>query len=170
MHDRVIEIWRNFDSQLRRAVCAKMNGQDECLDVLQDVYIKIIKNIDRIEQVENVSSYLHTLANNTVLDHFRMKLRKPQLQGEAINQLTIIDETAGKENEIENSCLQCLEPGIDTLPPLYREAFIMSEVRGMRQQEVAEKLGVSLSGVKSRVQRARQKLREEVLRCCNNGR
>ena len=168
MEDKVREIWENFDKQLRGYICAKMNNNNECLDVLQDVYLKIIKNIDKISAIENMPSYLNRLASNAVADHYRQRSKKPVLSPDDVNNLVIIDEVNGEDEEVKNCCLQCLEPGIDTLPEKYKEAFILSEIEGIPQKEVAEKLGITLSGAKSRVQRAREKLREEVLKCCYN--
>lgn len=166
MEDKVREIWENFDKQLRVLICNKMNNNDECLDVLQDVYLKIIKNIDKIGAIENIPSYLNRLASNAVVDYYRQRSKKPVLSKDNINELVIIDEVNIEDEQLKNCCLQCLEPGIDTLPDKYKEAFILSEMEGMPQKDVAVKLGITLSGAKSRVQRAREKLKEEVLKCC----
>jgi RNA polymerase sigma-70 factor, ECF subfamily len=168
MEDKVKEIWKNFDAQLRSFICNKMNNGNECLDVLQDVYIKVIKNIDKIGSIENMPAYLNTIANNAVTDHFRKQSKKIVLNEENVDKLVIIDEVGNNGDGQEDACFQCIEPGIQMLPKKYKDAFIMSELQGMPQKEVAEKLGISLSGAKSRVQRAREKLREEVLKCCNN--
>ena len=61
----------------------------------------------------------------------------------------------------------CLKPMIRSLPDGYREAVAISGVEGATQRELAEKLGLSLSGAKSRVQRGRMMLREMMLGCCN---
>jgi RNA polymerase sigma-70 factor (ECF subfamily) len=166
MEDKVMEIWENFDKQLRGLICSKMNNRDECLDVLQDVYLKIIKNIDKIASVENIPSYLNRLASNAVMDHYRKLSKNPVDSNDNIQGLVIIDEVNKEDDQLKNCCLQCLEPGMDTLPAKYKEALILSEFEGMPQKEMAEKLGITLSGAKSRVQRAREKLKEEVLKCC----
>lgn len=62
---------------------------------------------------------------------------------------------------------QCLRPMLDCLPVKYREAMILSELEGFSQQAVADQLGLSLSGTKSRIQRGRTKLKEILLNCCN---
>ena len=56
---------------------------------------------------------------------------------------------------------------VEALPTRYRDAVELVELRGMKQREAAEKLGLSLSGAKSRVQRGREKLRELMLECCH---
>jgi RNA polymerase sigma-70 factor (ECF subfamily) len=55
---------------------------------------------------------------------------------------------------------------IDTLPPPDREALTLTELEGLSQREAAERLGMSYSGLKSRVQRGRAKLRAVLDRCC----
>jgi len=61
----------------------------------------------------------------------------------------------------------CLQPLIAELPEIYRFALVLSEIEGLPQRKVADHLGVSLSGTKSRVQRGKEKLRERLLECCN---
>jgi RNA polymerase sigma-70 factor, ECF subfamily len=168
MEDKVAQIWKDFDVQLKTLICAKMNNRNECFDVLQDVYVKVIKNIDKIESIDNIPAYLNAIANNAVADHFRKESKNKRivLNEENVDKLTIVDEIAVNDVDVD-ACIHCIEPGIEALPPKYKDAFVMSELQGIPQKEVAEKLGISLSGAKSRVQRAREKLREEVMRCCH---
>ena len=168
MEDKVKQIWENFDKQLRGLICTKMNNHDECLDVLQEVYLKIIKNIDRINNIENVPSYLNRLANNAVTDYYRQLNKTTVVGRDSFEGIVIIDEVTGEQDAVKNCQLECLEPGIETLPEIYKEALILSDIEGLPQKEVAEKLGITLSGAKSRVQRAREKLKEEVIKCYYN--
>lgn len=170
MEDRVKQIWENFDKHLRGLICTKMNNHNQCLDVLQDVYVKIIKNIDKISSVDNMPSYLNKLANNAVTDYYRQKTKNTTVEKDSFGDIVIIDEVLEEQDQIKNCQLDCLEPGIDTLPDIYKEALIMSDIEGLPQKEVAEKLGITLSGAKSRVQRAREKLKAEVIRCCYQNR
>jgi RNA polymerase sigma-70 factor (ECF subfamily) len=55
---------------------------------------------------------------------------------------------------------------IHSLPGPYREAVLLTEFEGLTQKEFAERLGISLSGAKSRVQRGRQQLKDMLLECC----
>lgn len=116
MEDKVREIWENFDKQLRGFICTKMNNNNECLDVLQDVYLKIIKNIDKISAIENIPPYLNRLASNAVADHYRQQSKKPALSAHDVNNLVIIDEIKGEDEEVKNCCLQCLEPALIHFP------------------------------------------------------
>lgn len=60
-----------------------------------------------------------------------------------------------------------VEQMLQSLPEPYREALRLTEYDGLTQAEAAERLGISLSGAKSRVQRAREKLRQMLLECCH---
>lgn len=55
---------------------------------------------------------------------------------------------------------------VATLPSSSRTALVLTDLEGMTQREAAERSGLSLSGMKSRVQRARRQLKETFLECC----
>jgi RNA polymerase sigma-70 factor (ECF subfamily) len=61
--------------------------------------------------------------------------------------------------------LGSLREMVTALPDPYRQALILSDVEGVPQQDLARQTGISLSGIKSRVQRARSKVKEALLNC-----
>ena len=69
--------------------------------------------------------------------------------------------------DIQEEVIACLRPMIDDLPENYRQAIVLTEYEGLTQKEISQKLGLSLSGAKSRVQRAREKLKGTLLACCH---
>lgn len=74
---------------------------------------------------------------------------------------------SGSEERTEVTELStCIEPMIAGLPQVYREAIELTDLNGLTQVEAAQKVGVSVSGMKSRVQRARGKLKSMLLECC----
>jgi len=156
-------IWNNFDTQLSALICKKTKHQDHCHDILQDLYIKVIENIDKIEKAENVKSYLLKMADNAVTDHYRKQSNKPA------NDFSE-DILLPGEAELNDASLQladcCLRPMIESLEPIYKEALIMTELESMTHKQYAEKIGISYTNAKTRVQRARQKLKDVILECC----
>src|ERR1044072_749719 len=64
-------IYQTFGRQLHNIVCKKIAHHDDCHDIMQEVYLKILLNINKVEQADNMAAYLVTLTNNTVIDHFR---------------------------------------------------------------------------------------------------
>lgn len=154
-------IWNNFDKELHQFICNKVNHNDECHDILQNVYLKVLNNISRIQKVNNIPSYLFRIASNEVIDHYRNSSKYEQVE---------LLEVEPEQEEIKDRALQladcCLRPMIEALPAIYRDALILTDLEGLSQKTLAEKLGISVSGAKSRVQRAREKLKEEILNCC----
>ena len=134
-----------------------MSDADAVDDILQDVYLKALTNLDTVRG--SLSAWLYRIAANAVIDHYRS--RKPQAELPA--DLAAPAEDASAETELS----RCLEPLIGDLPETYQEALILSELEGLPQKEVATRLGISLSGAKSRVQRGREKLRRRLLDCCH---
>jgi RNA polymerase sigma-70 factor, ECF subfamily len=158
------QIWEQHSDKLKALVCCKVNHQDHCHDIMQDVYIKVMQHIDKVERAENVKSYLFKIADNAVTDHYRKK----------VNQAydNVSEDVVGEEEMfVKGSSLQladcCLRPMMDSLPAIYRDALIMTELEGMKLKDYAEKAGISLSNAKVRVQRGKEKLKEIILQCCN---
>lgn len=164
MNDRVENIRKQFGSQLSELICRKVNHEDHCHDILQEVYLKIIKNIDKIEKVENVAPYVKKIADNMVIDYFRSKIHTNPTE-------ELPDEIMSHEKEItEKTTLLAssfLMEMIGALPTIYKEALIKTELKGISQKQLATELGISYSGLKSRVQRAKEMLRQSILDCCD---
>jgi RNA polymerase sigma-70 factor (ECF subfamily) len=162
MSSSIATIYQAFDSQLYDLICRKVNHQDYCHDILQEVYIKVIANIDKIEKADNVRSYLLKIADNAVIDHYRKKNKPTDAFSEDIE---LVEETPVNNLSFKLADC-CLRPMIESLEPIYREALILIELEGLSQQQYAEKTGISYTNAKSRVQRAREKLRKVILQCC----
>ena len=73
------------------------------------------------------------------------------------------DDDSGPEQELA----RCIRPLVAALPREYREAVALTELEGLTQKATAEQVGLSLSGMKSRVQRGREQLRQRLLECCH---
>ena len=71
------------------------------------------------------------------------------------------------ERDIEEEVMSWLEPMIKDLPEKYRDAVLLTDIKGLTQKQLSKKLDISVSGAKSRVQRGREQLRETLLKCCH---
>ena len=164
MERMITNLHRQFGTQLFELICKKVKHQDYCHDILQELYIRIMEKSDRIEQAKNVRSYLLRMADNAVTDHYRKKENIPK--SEFSDDIVLIDKA-----EPDDASLQladcCLRPMIESLEPIYRDVLIMTELEGMSHKAYAEKAGISLTNAKTRAQRARQKLKQVILNCCN---
>lgn len=161
MEQQVTDIWKQFSTELEKFICGQMGHDAVCEDLLQEVFLKIYINIRKVKAADNVRAYLYRMTNNVITDHYRRnqvgKVSAAQCPEPADNVVKSHDEY---------KLADCLRPMIDTLPEIYRQALIMTDLNGHTQKQYAEISGISVSGAKSRVQRAREQLKELILRCC----
>ncbi len=161
MHD-VTQLWQQFHQELRQFVLHKTRDASFTDDVLQDVFVKIVAQQHRLEEVGHWRGYLYRMVQNTLYDHHRQQKRLELVQSFPT---TWTDE----ESESLQSTIaeMCVRPLIMSLPEKYREALILSELEQIPQKELAQRLNLSYSGVKSRVQRGRVMLKEQIITYCS---
>jgi len=104
--------------------------------------------------------WLYQIARNAVIDHYRARRPTEELP------VDLASAEGEKSDAARRELAECITPLVDALPEHYRDAVRLSELHGLTQQETARRLGLSLSGAKSRVQRARRLLEEMLLACC----
>ncbi len=165
-------LWQQFSDQVRGFIRSKVSTDEEAEDILQDIFIRIHKGVDDLRHEDRVQSWVFGIARRALADHYRQKGRvKEEPAGaeiktggdeDAILDLNEFDGDHGVHEEV----LSWLIPMIDELPKKYGKPLKMADVEGKPQQEVADYLGLSLSGAKSRIQRARQKLGQVLADCC----
>src|SRR5690606_12807354 len=66
-------IWENFHKELRAFIQNKTRNQADTDDILQDSFVRIIRNWNRVNQSENIRQYLYGIVKNTLYDHFKHK-------------------------------------------------------------------------------------------------
>jgi len=162
MTTEISTIWRDFHKELKAYIQNKTRNSADTDDILQDVFIKIIRNIDKVTQSENLRHYLYGIVRNAINDYFRN--RKPTPVTDEIKEEEFTEEETQSLNATVAEC--CIRPFINKLPPHYREALLITEFQDVSQKELTERLGISYSGAKSRVQRGKEKLKELILDCC----
>lgn len=154
-------IWRDFHRELKAFIQNKTRNSADTEDILQDVFIKIIHNFDKVKQSENLRHYLYGIVRNAINDFFRN--RKPIHDTDDIK-----EEFTEEETQTLNAAVAecCIKPFISKLPEHYREALLFTEFHDVSQKELAERMGISYSAAKSRVQRGKEKLKDLILDCC----
>ena len=122
-------------------------------DILQDVFLKIHAHIDTLRAPDRLTSWIYQITRNTIVDYYRKAAK-------SINPNDIDWESSPPNfNDCVSSAIQELIP---TLPDKYRIPLELTEVQNMSQLEVAKKLNLSYTAAKSRVQRARQMLKQNL--------
>jgi len=161
MTAEIATIWDDFHKELKAFVQNKTRNSADTDDILQDAFIKILKNWDKVNHSENLRLYLFGIVRNTMYDHLK---KKPAVSDAVELKAEFTVEDSQNLNATIADC--CIKPLIAKLPEQYREALTITEFHDVSQKELAEKLGISYSGAKSRVQRGKAKLKELILKCC----
>ena len=130
-------------------------------DVLQDVLLRIHKNVRYLSDDSRFGPWVYSVARNAVIDRLRKK--QPNLADSA----ELENVASPEEAESEQALLNCVTPFVARLPEAYRHAITLVELQGLSQADAAAMEGISLSGMKSRVQRGRRMLREMFEECCS---
>ena len=154
-------IWENFRNSLKQFIMRRVQNEDDAEDILQNVFLKIHNKIEDLKDESKLHSWIYQITRNAIIDYYRS--RKDTVELPEIPQKPKDDPPSDASREISS----CIKPMIDGLSEKYQEAIALTEIKGFTQKEIAENLGISLSGAKSRVQRARGKLKEELLACCH---
>jgi len=157
------QIWEKFSDQIYRFILSKVNDEQTASDIQQEVFIKIHLNIDSLKHQDALAGWLFTVTRNAIMDHFRNRKRDRKNQNVLENNIEAID---GVESELEKCCLGCLHLFIEDLPKKYRDAILATDLGTFSQKNYAEKIGISYSGLKSRVQRGREMLNDHFKNCC----
>lgn len=165
-------LWRRFSEQVHQYIRSKVSSDEEAEDILQDIFIRIHQGIDKLRHEDRVQSWVYGIARRALVDHYRKKGRnKEQSAVDPVTKRAVEDPVLDLNefdgsHDVHEEVLSWLIPMIDELPEKYAKPLKMADVEGKTQQEVADRLGLSLSGAKSRVQRAREKLGAVLAACC----
>ncbi len=152
-------LYHQFHQELERFILSKVKDKAIAKDILQDVFVKIHLHLHTIKDLSKLKAWIYQLTRNTVNDYFRK-------QKSTTDEEEILTEIADTYLLSEQGLESCVTPFIAQLPPKYKEALLLTDIKGLSQTELATQLNISYPAAKSRVQRARQKLKTLFTDCC----
>jgi RNA polymerase sigma-70 factor (ECF subfamily) len=162
--------WRELRARLHGFVGRRVGNPEDAEDVVQDVFVRMQRNIDALSSADRLDAWAFRIARNAVVDHYRSPTNRRDVTGEAAAKVMDglgADGAVGEpSNDARAEMARSVAPMVRGLPDTYRRAIELTELEGMTQAAAAERLGLSLPGAKSRVQRGRARLRAMLLRCC----
>jgi RNA polymerase sigma-70 factor (ECF subfamily) len=132
-------------------------------DVMQEILRRVHDGFDGLDDDTRFAAWLHRVARNAIADHHRRAGRREARHEAFAAQWR---DEADEQEDAEASLALFVRAFVDMLPTPYREALRHTEIDGLTMREAAEREGVSVSGMKSRVQRGRRLLRELFEACC----
>lgn len=158
-------LWEDFAPPLRAFLARRVPAGVEPDDLLQDVFLRVIKHLGSLRSTDRPEGWLYQIARNALRDSLRVRQRRDGRTDALEIDLPAESNTAAvRESEAELA--PCLTSMIGRLAEPYRTAIELTSIRGLTQTEAARQEGISISGMKSRVQRGREQLRQMLVRCC----
>jgi RNA polymerase sigma-70 factor (ECF subfamily) len=155
--------WAETLDRLRAFVTARVADRELAADITQDVIVRSIAS-GALDRVEDPAAWLYRSARNAVIDHYRTRRSSDPLTD--LDAWPDPDGIDDRPNEATRELSRCLQPLLDQLAPAARDALQRVDVGGQTQQRAARDVGISVSGMKSRVQRARRDLKALLEHCC----
>jgi RNA polymerase sigma-70 factor, ECF subfamily len=157
------KIHNQFHKLLHNYIVVRVNNKDDAADILQDVFIKISSNLNSLTEDEKLRSWIFTITRNAIIDYYRKNAntKKTDITDKITDELPEEDDV-----DVTKGLDKCLKGFIQKLPEEYRAIIIDSELKGIKQKELAEKYDLAYPSLRSRVQRGRARLKEMILNCC----
>lgn len=160
-------LWQVFHDRLYRFIQQRVKNPADADDILQDVFLRIHHRLSTVRNRDRLVSWIFQIARHAVIDHYRSSSKRWDVATEREIELAAnpwFEEEA--DATLNQELATCLHSMLKALPSTYQEALRLVELEGMTQKAAAERLGLSSSGAKSRVQRGRQQLKAMLMECC----
>lgn len=161
-------LWAEFAPPLRGFLARRVPPGVDADDLVQDVFLRVIRHAGSLRSTDRPEAWLFQIARNALRDALRARLRRDGRNDaiESDHDLAAEPDPAA-ERVAEAELAPCLTSMVNRLPEPYRTAITLTTVHGISQAEAARQLGISNSGMKSRVQRGRDRLRDMLVQCCS---
>ena len=155
-------IWIKFSSGLKSFIISRVKDEADASDILQETFLKIHENINTLKDITRIKPWVYQITRNLINDYYRGK----KYTGNSTGEITDIS-LESSPNPLMDTAVNDMIGMMDKLSHDYCEALCLTGIEGLSQKEYAEKTGLSYSGAKSRVQRARVMLKDMLLNCCH---
>ena len=161
MDEPLDRVWNRYSQRLKVFIRGRVADDAEAEDILQEVFIRVHRHLCCQMDWDKPNGWFYQIARNLIIDHYRRRRELVELSD------SLPADPDLPEDDPEAELALSLKDMINELPEPYRQALLLTEYQGLSQKQLAESQNLSLSGAKSRVQRARDKLRDMLLQCCH---
>ncbi|MHC5006634.1 MAG: RNA polymerase sigma factor SigZ [Planctomycetota bacterium] len=161
------DLWKRFHKCVRSFIRKRVNNDADADEILQEVFTRIHAHLSGLRNTESVQAWVFRITRNAITDHYHAQKR-------SAGDLEETPEPAagpGKEGKEDDQSARadlsrCMMLLLEELPEPYGETVMLVELGTLSQKEISRRMGISYSGMKSRVQRGRDQLKSLLLACC----
>lgn len=164
-------VWSELRANIRGFVGRRVRQPADVDDIVQRVFLQVHRALPTLRDADRLHAWIYQTTRRAIADYYRTPSHAREVPAGAAADLAphVADAAARADDDEENALRElsaCLKPLIRGLGPADQEALQLVEFEGLTQVKAAERLGLSVSGMKSRVQRARLHLRTALDECC----
>jgi RNA polymerase sigma-70 factor (ECF subfamily) len=169
IHDATAQVWTEYHTGLERFVARRINDTGDVEDVVQSLFLRLHRGLAAGTVPTRLKAWVYESARHAIVDFYRAKGRRREAPIGAMNDLEALMSEGGpsESSSGEPSLATCVPHFVRQLPPAFRDALETTALRGVTQGEAAARVGISEPGMKARVQRGRQRLKQALLDCCD---
>jgi RNA polymerase sigma-70 factor (ECF subfamily) len=162
--------WQELHGNLRAFISRRVRNPADVDDLVQRVLLQIVKGLASLSEAERLHAWMYRTARNVIVDYYRSSAGRHEVASGGAEDLAAASAETQANSQNERAALQelagCMAPMIRRLSPEYREAVTLADLEGVNQADAAARAGVSVSAMKSRIQRGRQELKAVLEDCC----
>ncbi len=160
---------RRYNQRLFRMIRSYISSEADVRDLMQEAYVKAYLKLEQFNNKSSFSTWLIRIGINEALQHIRKNKHRWQKYGhdeslENIYQLPDNNQMNPEKQSITKETRHLVEQAVDRLPEKYRVVFVMHQVEGLSNREIAQCLQLTDSNVKVRLHRAKNLLKEELFK------
>jgi RNA polymerase sigma-70 factor (ECF subfamily) len=163
-------VWRELQASLRAFVSRRVREPADVDDIVQRVFLHVHRSLPTLRDADRLPAWLYRTARRAIADYYRAPAHRREVPSGAVLDVVPEEDAAADDLRDDASALQelagCIPPLLTGLTQADRDALRLIEIDGVSQVDAARRLGLSNSGMKSRIQRARSRLRVVVEACC----
>lgn len=154
----ISSLWLEYKNGLKFYIFKKVKNEEIANDLSHEVLMKVYNSCCSSVNIKNVRSWMFQIAHNTTIDYLKKQ-----------NKFTdnVPENYDNDHYDVYQEANEIVKPLMQLLPEKYAIPLQLSEIEELKQKEVAKKLNLSLTATKSRIQRARNLLKEKIIECGN---
>jgi RNA polymerase sigma-70 factor (ECF subfamily) len=164
------QVWTELHAGISAFVRRRVRNPADVEDIVQRVFLQVHRGLDGLRDDDRLQAWIYRAARNAIVDHYRAAAPRREQPSGAASDLEELDATPVVPDDEEPGAIaelaRCVQPLLAQLSPQDAQALTLTEIEGVTQGEAARRLQLSTSGMKSRVQRARQRLKLVFEECC----
>jgi RNA polymerase sigma-70 factor (ECF subfamily) len=163
----VDEVWKEFMGDLRQFIGRRVSRPEDADDILQLVALRLTQDARSDRDRRTLLAWLYAVTRNAITDYYRSAVHRREVTTDGVPEHPTADLSAEEDAEQALAGLAvCVRPLLRLLPGEQAAAVELVDLDGVSQVEAARAAGISVSGMKSRVQRGRRGLQSAIAACC----